>query len=334
MFEKADSQISHLNMILGRLIPENDLHTRITHTDPRSIYVIPDNLMTFKIPCFQYPSPCRINVKYLDMQIKGVENDLKVWVSKTDITPKDQKCEQKLLAPSSILVAENNKKYQTFRNFHYIYLSLYSQNGINIRVSCKFIDVNAFRKRNMLMKTKKLVTMDPVETERHNRELREGFEQHKHKHSTDFITVNKLHTEHAISTLRTSWEERVGSANQRKDELSLNKKKKNLAHMIKWEYVRKCRAELMVIQNRTKDKLDRATTFTRAMVFFTLMKRYKLICEDKIAFLRLRAEVIRKLKVCLHKFFNYLLRSQVSFDARQMNQARCAMVTNQSVFGW
>jgi hypothetical protein len=298
-----------LNMILRSLIPENDLHTRITHTDPLEIYVIPDNLMTFKIPCFQYPSPCRINIKYLDMQFEGVENDLKVWVSKTEITPKDQKCEQKLVAPSSILVGEKHKKYETFTNFHYIYLSFYSKSGINIRVSCKFIDVNAFRKRNLMLKTKNLETIDPEETERHNRELREGFEQHKHKHSTDFITVNKVQTRHKTSTLHTSWEERVGSATQRKDQHYIDQRKKNLAHMVKWEYVRKCRAELMVIQNWTKDRLDRATVLTRAMVFFTLVKRYKLICEDKIAFLRLRAEVIRRLKVCLHKFFNYLLRS-------------------------
>jgi hypothetical protein len=49
-------------MILKRLIPEDDKHTIIEQTT--SIEVIPDSLMTYKIPCSKRAAPCKIFFKY------------------------------------------------------------------------------------------------------------------------------------------------------------------------------------------------------------------------------------------------------------------------------
>lgn len=53
-------------MILKRLIPENDSHSVIMDSIPMKIYMIPDNLTTFKIPCRKMPSPCKITIKYFE----------------------------------------------------------------------------------------------------------------------------------------------------------------------------------------------------------------------------------------------------------------------------
>ena len=76
-------------MILQRMIPENDLHSKLFVNKPIKIYVIPDNLMTFKVPCRKQPSPCKINLKYLDRKVKGIAPDLKCWVSLTETNPFD-----------------------------------------------------------------------------------------------------------------------------------------------------------------------------------------------------------------------------------------------------
>lgn len=82
-----------MHMVLNRLIPENDFHSTIKQNKPMQIYVIPDNLMTYKIPCRREPSPAKITIRYLEKRIKGITPDLKVWVSLTEPTPQDQKCD-------------------------------------------------------------------------------------------------------------------------------------------------------------------------------------------------------------------------------------------------
>lgn len=89
IFEKADKKINEMHMILNRLIPENDLHCTITETAPIKIFVIPDDLTVYKIPCRSKPSPCKINIKYLEKKVAGITPDLKVWISTTETTPFD-----------------------------------------------------------------------------------------------------------------------------------------------------------------------------------------------------------------------------------------------------
>ena len=56
----ADAKIADMKMILKTMIPENDAHTRITEYEPTKIKVFADTLMTYKIPCLDKPSPCKI----------------------------------------------------------------------------------------------------------------------------------------------------------------------------------------------------------------------------------------------------------------------------------
>jgi hypothetical protein len=45
---------------------------------------------------------------------------------------------------------EEPEKKATFKNSTNVYISFYSTEGINIKASVKFIDVNEFRKKNLL----------------------------------------------------------------------------------------------------------------------------------------------------------------------------------------
>ena len=53
-----------MSVMIKRLIPEDDKHTIITKFT--ELEVIPEVLMTFKIPCFKKQVPCRIFFKYLN----------------------------------------------------------------------------------------------------------------------------------------------------------------------------------------------------------------------------------------------------------------------------
>ena len=69
-------------------------------------------------------------------------------MSTSEPTPNENKCDQKHIAPKSILVVDADKK-STFHSCFNIYLSFYSETGISIQLTANFIDVNEFRKNNM-----------------------------------------------------------------------------------------------------------------------------------------------------------------------------------------
>ena len=68
-----------MNEILKRLLPEDDRHTIINQ--PTKIEVIPDCLMTFKIPCFLKSTPCKLFFTYLN---QASSYDLMVYISKEE----------------------------------------------------------------------------------------------------------------------------------------------------------------------------------------------------------------------------------------------------------
>ena len=64
-FTETDKQFRQINMILKHLLPADDRHTVIsgrTH-----IEVIPDSLLTLKIPCFGKTNPCKVFFRYLGL---------------------------------------------------------------------------------------------------------------------------------------------------------------------------------------------------------------------------------------------------------------------------
>lgn len=316
-FQQADKQLNEMHMILKRLIPENDLHSKITRHKPVQIFVIPDNLMTYKIPCRKEPSPCKITIKYLDKKIEGIDFDLKVWVSLTETNPHDQKCDQKLCAPTSILVVDPEKK-STFRTHFNIYVTFYSKEGANIKVSAKFIDVNEFRKKNL----KALNTNDDTEkkedpeTERISKELLDGYERSRPKWTTNFIETNRLNASQRLPQIVQPWAERQTLADVRRESFNLQRKKVRLAFSIKWAYVRKRRAELLVVQDKTRDKLNRATTLCHAMVFFTNYKKLFDNMAHKIMILRKKRDMKLKALLMIRRLKTHLTRHGQEYDDR------------------
>jgi hypothetical protein len=55
-----------MSVVLMRLIPANDKHTIITGKS--QIDVIPENLMTYRIPCLKKPAPLKLFFKYVDFK--------------------------------------------------------------------------------------------------------------------------------------------------------------------------------------------------------------------------------------------------------------------------
>jgi hypothetical protein len=112
-------------------MPLDDRHSTIYYHTPVKIFVIPNNVVVYKIPCRAEPSPCKIKFKYLDPKVKGLAPDVTVWVSLTEPSPADNKCDIKEHAPSSIIVNSPDKK-ATFKTSFNIYLALFSVSGANV----------------------------------------------------------------------------------------------------------------------------------------------------------------------------------------------------------
>ena len=77
------------------------------------------------------------------------------------------------------MVADPNGK-QAFRTNYNIYISFYSENGMDIAIQTKFIDVNEFRKKNMLSKVDNFTPhIDEALAEQMSLELRMGYESRR-----------------------------------------------------------------------------------------------------------------------------------------------------------
>lgn len=122
-----------MHAILKRLLPEDDKHMIISGAT--RIEVIPDTLMTFKIPCHGRLTPCKVRLTYG----KDTGRELDVYVSQEESAPSAEKCDIKALGgPFAIEVKENTKsKVFTVQN---IYVSLYSHDGTSVLITPKFAD--------------------------------------------------------------------------------------------------------------------------------------------------------------------------------------------------
>jgi hypothetical protein len=134
-------------------------------------------------------------------------------------------------------------------------MSLFSKEGINIKASVKFIDVNEFRKKNLQAltagKAKVEKTQEEIdEDERLARDLSQGYERNRPKYDVNFIEknrdVNKANLTRCGSPVQP-WAERSAFAEVRRNSVRESRKKIRLAYMIKWEYVRKRRAEMLEV---------------------------------------------------------------------------------------
>lgn len=134
-------------------------------------------------------------------------------------------------------------------------MSLFSKEGINIKASVKFIDVNEFRKKNLQALTAGIAKVEKTqeeidEDERLARDLSQGYERNRPKYDVNFIEknrdVNKANLTRCGSPVQP-WAERSAFAEVRRNSVRESRKKIRLAYMIKWEYVRKRRAEMLEV---------------------------------------------------------------------------------------
>ena len=123
-----------MNVILKRLIPEDDKHTIIDCKT--QVEVIPDCLMTFKIPCHNKLSPCRFNFRYLS---QSITQDLEVFVSLEEPVPSADKFDLRQSLPNYIIVNED-KNLRKFSGYN-IYVSFYSLEGISLTVNPMFKEI-------------------------------------------------------------------------------------------------------------------------------------------------------------------------------------------------
>lgn len=66
MLKTANVQIKVMNQLLDRLIPSDDSHTVINEGRNYSIEVIPQNLMTFRVPSKNANSPAKFIITFND----------------------------------------------------------------------------------------------------------------------------------------------------------------------------------------------------------------------------------------------------------------------------
>ena len=95
-----------MNVILKRLIPEDDKHTIIENKT--RVEVIPDCLMTFKVPCYKKLSPCKILFRYLS---RSITQDLDVFISLEDVQPDENKNDMKATMPQTMTVTQPKFKH-------------------------------------------------------------------------------------------------------------------------------------------------------------------------------------------------------------------------------
>jgi hypothetical protein len=68
---KTDKQFREIKMILKYLLPEDDRHTVIAGRT--RIDIIPDSLVTYKIPCNNRASPCKIFFRYFGLKQENLD---------------------------------------------------------------------------------------------------------------------------------------------------------------------------------------------------------------------------------------------------------------------
>ena len=144
---KVDTKIKELKNVLLRIVPTDDKHTYLLPGTPTEMALIPDMLMTYKIPCAGKNAPCIIKFAYGDKY-----NHVSIFISQTESMPSEKNCDTKLFSPK-MFVVQDKAKGAKFEN-QFIYLSFLTDvKQMIMWVSITFPE----RARASLVKTKKVV---------------------------------------------------------------------------------------------------------------------------------------------------------------------------------
>lgn len=119
-----------MNQLLDRLIPSDDSHTVIVENKTYSIEVIPQNLMTFRVPSKNANSPAKFIITFNDsgnaaggsahddvgtggsgrhLIVGGTNKDLRIYVSQEDKEPKEGRCDASYFSENVFFVHTQNK---------------------------------------------------------------------------------------------------------------------------------------------------------------------------------------------------------------------------------
>lgn len=101
---KVDTKIKELKNVLLRIVPTDDKHTYLLPGAPTEMALIPDMLMTYKIPCAGKNAPCIIKFAYGDKY-----NHVSIFISQTEVAPTEKNCDTKLFSPKMFVVQDKAK---------------------------------------------------------------------------------------------------------------------------------------------------------------------------------------------------------------------------------
>ena len=177
LLKGVNVQAKVLNQLLDRLIPSDDSHTVITEGHAYSIEVIPQNLMTYRIPAKGCNSPAKFNITFNDshgQQVGAIDDlhaaaqkkttvvskDLRIYVSLDEKEPKEGNCDQSFFSENSFFVHAKNKQTKIFETNN-IYISFLSVKGCSINVKVRFVDPRGHRR----VAKEKIILQDDLEME-------------------------------------------------------------------------------------------------------------------------------------------------------------------------
>ena len=133
----------------------------------------------------------------------------------------------------------------------------------------------------------------------------------------DFISENKFPSATFQSRAGSPWHVRQEETLERRASVRESRKKLFLAKMVKWQLVRKFRAEYLDKQDKTRVKLFRATDFARMISFFTIVAKHRQNCRLKIWIRRRIAEMTEKRAKIIQWIQEHLIRIGPSIEYRQ-----------------
>ena len=124
MLQTANVQIKVMNQLLDRLIPEDDTHTVINEGKSYSIEVIPQNLMSFRVPCKNANAPAKFFISFEGMARQGSlsedvngqaaigpgNKDLRIFVSQEEKEPREGHCDRSYFFKDSVITINSTNK--------------------------------------------------------------------------------------------------------------------------------------------------------------------------------------------------------------------------------
>lgn len=312
-------QIKIMSQVLDRLVASDDKHVTITQHQTSRIELIPETLMTFKVPCKGQYTPCRITITSL-----GMDKTFKTFVSCTEKSPDKTNCDIQRDG-DSILTIFSPSKSRIFENSH-IFVSFFSYLPNSLETKLRFAN------SQIIFKKKSSVSDDRIKVDNFMTKEDPFYEtllmqKGKINHRTNFVDLNvqRVQTENLASIISKRDLKGFSSvipsalikqsiqtgeipscfhpgnrgdlgkvkhlmANQRRLDREKMLRKQNLFQLIKWDVLRQRKAELTEINLTKRDKNIRAQTWLNHIQAVFVIKRIQEVYREKVRLVIQRAK--------------------------------------------